>query len=108
MKKFPILAALLGATIAAEGDTAFSPTADHLQKIEDSLAAKDREISDLKAAAESDKSKISELEQTVSDLKKAPAADSVDVTDTSSSPDSDGPGDDIDAVVAEFAKAFQS
>ena len=108
MNKFPILAALLGVTIAAEGDTAFSPTADHLQKIEDSLTAKDKEIADLKASAESDKSKIGELEKTVADLKKAPAADSGEIQDTSSNTDTDGPGDDIDSLVAEFAKAFRS
>ena len=108
MNKFPILAALLGVTIAAEGDTAFSPTADHLRKIEDSLTAKDKEIADLKASAESDKTKIGELEKTVADLRKAPAADSVEIQDTSSNTDTDGPGDDIDSLVAEFAKAYCS
>ena len=108
MNKFPILAALLGVTIAAEGDTAFSPSADHLQKIEDSLTAKDKEIADLKASAESDKTKIGELEKTVADLRKAPAADSNDIKETSTKQDTDGPGDDIDAVVADLAKAFLS
>ncbi|MDE6022021.1 MAG: Clp protease ClpP [Muribaculaceae bacterium] len=108
MKKFPLLAALLGVAIAAEGDTPFSPKAEDLQKIEDSLAAKDKEISDLKASAESDKSKIGELEKTVADLKKAPADSSQDVTDNPVNDKSDGPGDDIDAIVAELANAFKS
>lgn len=108
MKKFPLLAALLGVTIAAEGDSAFSPSADHLQKIEDCLASKDKEISDLKADAEANQSKIDELDKTVADLKKAPAAASGDINETSAKQDSDGPGDDIDSVVAEFAKAFLS
>lgn len=108
MKKFPLLAALLGVTIAAEGDTAFSPSADHLQKIEDCLASKDQEISDLKADAEAKQSKIDELDKTVADLKKAPAADSKDIKEASAKTDTDGPGDDIDSVVAEFAKAFLS
>lgn len=108
MKKFPLLAALLGATIAAEGDSPYKPKAEDLQKIEDSLASKDKEIADLKASAESDKSKIGELEKTVADLKKAPAASSVEVKETSTKQDTDGPGDDIDAVVADLAKAFLS
>lgn len=108
MKKFPLLAALLGVAIAAEGDSAFTPSADHLQKIEDSLASKDKEISDLKADAEAKQSKIDELDKTVADLKKAPAADSKDIKEASAKTDTDGPGDDIDAVVAELANAYRS
>ena len=108
MKKFPLIAALLGVAIAAEGDSPYQPKAEDLQKIEDSLAAKDQEIADLKASAESDKSKIGELEKTVADLKKAPAAESKDIKETSAKQDSDGPGDDIEAVVAELANAFLS
>lgn len=108
MNKFPLLAALLGVTIAAEGDTPYQPKAEDLQKIEDSLVSKDKEIADLKASAESDKTKIGELEKTVADLKKAPAAESNDVKETSAKTDTDGPGDDIESVVAELSKAFLS
>lgn len=108
MKKFPLLAALLGVATAAEGNTAFSPTEENLQKIEDTLASKDQEITNLQADSDAKQAKIDELENTVADLRKAPADTSGAVNEVSPKQDSDGPGDDIDAVVADLAKAFMA
>ena len=107
MKNYSLIAAILGGALAASGSKA-EISEDQLGKIEDSLAAKDKQIADLKASAESDRSKIGELEKTVADLKKAPAAETGSVNETSTKQDTDGPGDDIDAVVADLAKAFLS
>ncbi len=107
MKKFAMLATLFGEAIAL-ADSKAELTEAQLDKIEDSLSAKDTEIKTLKAQiAEKDKS-ISDLNATVEDLKKAPAEDTKDVKETSASMDTDGPGDDIDSVVAELANAFCS
>lgn len=107
MKKFAMLATLFGDAIALT-DSKAELTEAQLDKIEESLSAKDTEIATLKAQiAEKDKS-ISDLNATVADLKKAPAEDTKDVKETSASMDTDGPGDDFDSVAAELAKAFMA
>ena len=107
MKTFALIAAALGGTFAASGSKAELEEAQ-LDKIEASLSAKDAEISTLKADAQAKQTKIDELEAAVADLKKAPAAQTGQVNETSGKQDTDGPGEDIDAVVAEFAKAFMA
>lgn len=107
MKSFTLIASVVGDGFAPSGSKA-EMTEAQLDKIETSLSAKDSEISTLKADAQAKQSKIDELEATVADLKKAPAADTSDVKETSAKQDTDGPGDDIDAVVAELSKAFMA
>ena len=107
MKNYSLITAAIGGALTASGTVA-SLSEDQLDRIEASLSAKDTEISNLKADADAKQSKIDELETTVADLKKAPAAESNDVKEASAKTDSEGPGDDIDAVVADLAKAFLS
>lgn len=107
MKNFTLLSAILGCALAASGSKA-ELTEDQLDKVEASLSAKDSEIADLKKQLESKDSEIADLNTTVTDLKKAPADESKDIKETSASMDTDGPGEDIDSVVADLAKAFLS
>ncbi len=107
MKNFALIAGILGGAVAM-ADTKASLSEDQLGKIEDSLSAKDAEIADLKAKVASKDTEIADLNTTVADLKKAPADETKDVKETSASMDTDGPGDDIDGVVAALAKAYMA
>lgn len=107
MEKYALLAALIGGTVAmADGHA--SLTDKQLADIEASLSGKDTEIATLRQQIADKDTEINSLNRTVADLRKAPAADTGTVTEASQHTDSDGPGDDIDSVVDQLAKAYCS
>lgn len=105
--KFKALAALLGASLVA-ADGKFTITEAQAEKINGALDSRANEINTLKTQINEKDSTINDLNKKVEDLKKEPADTTGNVQVQHKDDKSDGPGDDIDGIVDQLAKAYRS
>ena len=106
MPELPSIAAILGGSLASAADGKLSISADQASKLEKALKDNTASIAEKDAQIAEKDTKIADLEKTVADLRKEPADDTKTITDQKTGDSADGPGDDIDDLVNQFAKAY--
>lgn len=106
-KALSAIAALLGASLAIT-DGKLSLSEEQAGKIEDTLTEKDNTINELTQKLAEKDTQINDLNKKVEDLRKEPADTTDNVTEQKSDDKKSGPGENIDQLVDELAKAYCS
>lgn len=103
--KYKALAALLGdSPVAADGKITITEAQAEL--LNGAIDSRDAEINTLKTQVNEKDTTINDLNKKVEDLKKEPAAPTNGINEQKKGEKSTGPGDDIDSIVIELAKAY--